>query len=90
MSNTSSETFAAAMHCLVKFDRRDNLGLINVPTLALAGEKDTNAPAPMMEKMASKIPGAEYICIPGAGHLANMEQPEKFNTIVKNFIEKTS
>jgi 3-oxoadipate enol-lactonase len=90
MSNTSSETFAAAMHCLVKFDRRDNLSLIKAPTLALAGEKDTNAPAPMMEKMASKIPGAEYICMPGAGHLANMEQPEKFNAIVKNFIEKTS
>ncbi len=90
MSNVATETFSAAMHCLVTFDRRDNLSLIKAPTLVLAGEKDTNAPAPMMEKMASKIPGAEYVCIQGAGHLANLEQPEKFDTIVKNFIEKTS
>ena len=87
MSKLSTETFRAAMHCLVTFDRRDNLGLITAPTLVIAGEKDTNAPAPMMAKMASKIPGSEYVCIQGAGHLSNLERPEEFDEIVKNFIE---
>jgi len=88
MSKVSIETFKASMECLVTFDRRDNLSLITAPTLVLAGEKDTNAPAPMMEKMASKIPGSEYICIPGVGHLANLERPKEFDTIVRKFIEK--
>ena len=90
MSNLSKETYVASMHCLVTFDRRDNLGLINLPTLLIAGEKDKNAPAPMMEKMGTKISNAEYVCIPGAGHLANMERPEQFNNIIYNFIANIS
>ena len=89
MSKVTSETFKASMECLVTFDRRDNLGLITAPTLLLAGENDTNASAPMMEKMAAKIPGAEYICMPVVGHLSNMEQPAEFDRIVREFIEKT-
>ncbi len=87
MSKVSIETFTASIHCLVKFDRRDNLGSIKIPTLLIAGEKDTNAPAPMMEKMASKIPGSTYMCMAGTGHLSNMEKPEKFDLILKNFIQ---
>ena len=71
---------------IVGFDRREALGRIAVPTLVLAGARDTNAPAPMMEKMASKIPGARYVCLAGAGHLANLEQPAAFNEIVMKFL----
>ena len=63
-------------------------GLFFCSSHLIAGEKDTNAPAPMMEKMASKIPGATYICMAGTGHLSNMEKPEKFDLILKNFIQK--
>ena len=90
MSNLSKETYVASMHCLVTFDRRDNLSLINLPTLLIAGEKDKNAPAPVMEKMGTKISNAEYVCISGAGHLANMERPKKFNNIIYNFIANIS
>jgi 3-oxoadipate enol-lactonase len=86
MSRVSPETYRASMLCIVGFDRRDALGRIAVPTLVLAGERDTNAPAPMMEKMASKIPGARYVCLKGAGHLANLEQPAAFNEIVMKFL----
>ena len=89
MSQVRPETFAASMHCLVEFDRRDNLGLIKIPTLLISGEKDTNAPAPMMKKMASKIPGSTYVCMTGTGHLSNMEKPEEFNLILRNFIQST-
>jgi 3-oxoadipate enol-lactonase len=75
------------MHCLVEFDRRDNLGLIKIPTLLISGEKDTNAPAPMMEKMASKIPDSTYVCMTGTGHLSNMENPEEFNLVLREFIQ---
>ena len=88
MSTVSSETYCSAMRCLVTFDRRDALANYRMPILVLAGEVDENAPAPMMEKMASKIPGAEYICIPGVGHLANMEQPVTFNNVIAEFLLK--
>ncbi|HVO15890.1 MAG TPA: alpha/beta fold hydrolase [Alphaproteobacteria bacterium] len=86
MSRVAPATYRASMLCIVGFDRREALGRIAVPTLVLAGSRDTNAPAPMMEKMASKIPGARYVCLEGAGHLANLEQPAAFNEIVLKFL----
>jgi pimeloyl-ACP methyl ester carboxylesterase len=77
------------MQCLVTFDRRDALTGISVPTLVLAGERDENAPADMMERMAAKIPGARFQVIPGAGHLAHFEQPMAFREALDGFLEKT-
>ncbi|MDA9008734.1 alpha/beta hydrolase [Alphaproteobacteria bacterium] len=87
MSTCPSETYRASMKAIVQFDMRYDLQAILVPTLVLAGEKDTNAPAPMMEKMAAKIPGAKYTVLPGAGHLSNLEQPDAFNAALKVFLE---
>jgi len=90
MGRVPGDTYRAAMHCLVTFDRRDNLGKITAPTLLIAGEKDNNAPPKVMEKMAGYIPGAEYVCISGAGHLANLERPTEFNNIVSQFLARHS
>ena len=72
MSRVPSDSYVAAVKCLVEFEGRDHLPFIGVPTLVLAGENDSNAPVSMMEKMAKKIPGAEFLTIPNAGHLAPM------------------
>jgi pimeloyl-ACP methyl ester carboxylesterase len=58
---------------------------INVPCLVLVGENDT----PFLgasDYMAAKIPGAIKVVIPGAGHAANIDQPEAFNDAVVNFL----
>jgi 3-oxoadipate enol-lactonase len=38
--------------------------------------------------MAARIPGAELVEIPGAGHLSNLEQPERFNAALSAFLER--
>lgn len=88
MSHVPPETYRTTMQTLVTFDRRDVLPKIGVPTLVLAGEKDSNAAPAMMEKMAAKIPGAVFECLPGAGHLANVERPAAFNHVLLDFLEK--
>jgi pimeloyl-ACP methyl ester carboxylesterase len=35
-----------------------------------------------MERMAAKIRGARYVCLPGVGHLPNLEAPAAFNAAV--------
>ena len=82
MASTPASTYRAAVRCLVTFDERANLPNIRVPVLCLAGEHDRNAPPPMMERMAAKIPGARYVCLPGVGHLPNLEAPAAFNAAV--------
>jgi pimeloyl-ACP methyl ester carboxylesterase len=36
--------------------------------------------------MAAKIPGAKKAVIAGAGHSANIDQPEAFNATLLNFL----
>ncbi|MFT5114014.1 MAG: 3-oxoadipate enol-lactonase [Parasphingorhabdus sp.] len=86
MSAVPESVYADMMKCLVTFERRRDLGNIACPTLVLAGDKDTNAPAAMMKKMADRIPGAQFACVDDAGHLINLEQPDQFNRIVESFL----
>lgn len=87
MANMSADTYRAAVECIVTFEQRANLPGIAVPTLALAGANDTNAPAPMMEKMAAKIRGCRYVCLPDLGHLANLEDPPAFDAALTAFLD---
>ena len=86
MSAVPAETYRAAVRCLVGFDERANLGKIAVPVLCLAGDKDPNAPAAVVERMAGKIPGARYICLAGVGHLPNLEASAAFDAAILSFL----
>jgi len=90
MAGVAEATYRANMELLVRFDLRKKLGDIRVPTLLIAGGRDTNAPPAVMEKMGSFIPGARYECIRSAGHLINLEQPAAFNTLLRNFLQSVT
>ena len=63
----------------------ESLPGIRVPSLILVGADDT----PFLqsaEVMAAKIPGAQKVVIPGAGHVANIDQPQAFNAAVSAFL----
>lgn len=86
MGSVPASTYRAAVRCLVNFDERANLADIRVPVLCLAGENDRTAPAAMMERMAAKIPGARYRCLPRVGHLLNVEDPQGFDQATIGFL----
>lgn len=90
MGATPELTYVAAVRCLVHFDERANLGNIRCPVLCLVGEHDRNAPPAMMQRMAAKIPGAQFICLPGVGHLPNLEAPQAFDRAVLDFLALSS
>ncbi|MGY3622595.1 alpha/beta fold hydrolase [Bradyrhizobium sp. USDA 10063] len=86
MASVPEATYRAMVRALVGFDLRHALKNIRIPTLVLSGSKDNNAPAPMMAKMATYVPSASYVEIEGAGHLVNLEQPDKFNAVLGEFL----
>lgn len=88
MSGLSPETYRKAVALLTTFDRRAELKKIAVPTLVVSGSDDRTAPPRMMERMAGEIPGAEYVNLPGCGHLGPMDQPGPFNDAVFSFLQK--
>ena len=88
MARVPEASYRAALSAIVSFNRLDNLANIQVPTLCVAGEHDKNASPGVMQRMAAKISGAQYLCLPGAGHRANMEQPVAFNAAVLAFLNQ--
>jgi pimeloyl-ACP methyl ester carboxylesterase len=88
MAAVPTATYRAAVKCLAGFDERANLGAIRVPVLCLAGEHDDNAPPAMMERMAARIPAARYVCLPGVGHLPNLEKQPSFDAAVLGFLRE--
>jgi pimeloyl-ACP methyl ester carboxylesterase len=79
----------AARGMLAQRDARviNSLPDIKVPSLVVVGADDTNFLV-AADYMAKKIPNAEKIVIPGAGHAANIDKPKAFNAAVLDFLKK--
>ncbi len=67
----------------------NSLADVKVPTLVLVGADDKPFIA-ATDYMASKIPNATKVVIEGAGHAANIDQPEAFNAAVDDFLSSNS
>ena len=50
-------------------------------TLFVAGERDGGVPPEVMREMAAAVPGAAFGVVPGAAHIANMENARAFDTL---------
>ena len=88
MGQVPEATYRVALPANAGFDRRAALAAIAVPTLLLAAEHDRTAPPEVMQRMATRVPGGEYHCLTGAGHIANVEAPAAFNAAVVSFLER--
>ena len=76
-----------AMLRLAEEPMMSELDSIGCPTLVLAGEHDPYCPPRASEMIATAIPSAQLIVIPGAGHCLHWELPEKTNTLILEFIK---
>jgi pimeloyl-ACP methyl ester carboxylesterase len=67
------------------YDLGDQLAALTVPTLLIAGDEDERCLEPaLMLKRA--IPSAGLVMLPKTGHTCNLEEPELFNRIVRDFL----
>ncbi|MBV8821528.1 MAG: alpha/beta hydrolase [Ktedonobacteraceae bacterium] len=64
------------------------LSQIHLPTLVIWGEGDKILPLALGEQMATLIPNAQLAVIKQGSHNGHEEQPEKFNFIIEDFIQK--
>ena len=90
MAQVPEATYRAALQAIVAFDRRAALATLGVPTLCLAAEHDRTAPPDVMQRMSQRLPLGDYACIPGAGHLANVENSAAFSQAVIEFLNRHS
>jgi pimeloyl-ACP methyl ester carboxylesterase len=88
MSRLHKESYIKSIEASVNMDVRSDLGNIRVPTLVVVGSADRLTTVDMAQSIAGDIPGAELSVIDGAGHLVNIEEPEQFNSIVIDFLNR--
>lgn len=82
------DSYLKSIEASVTQDRAAPLERISVPTLVIASDEDRLYPPALARAMARRIPGAELVEIQGAGHLSNLEQPERFNDAVLAFLAR--
>ncbi|HEX7102267.1 MAG TPA: alpha/beta hydrolase, partial [Nitrolancea sp.] len=66
----------------------NRLDQISVPVLVVTGSIDMPDIDSIAKRLARGLPNVDCIDVPDTAHLLNMEQPERFNEIVREFLRK--
>lgn len=84
---TSPQGAAAALRGMaLRPDARDILSRFGGPLLVVVGAEDALTPPDKARAMAALVPKATLVEIAGAGHLSNLEAPERFNQALADFL----
>lgn len=88
---TRPASIAAALRGMAaRGDATDLLPRISVPTLVVCGAEDLISPVSEVREMTARIPGAQFVEIADAGHMAPLEQPETVTQALHEFLAGTS
>lgn len=68
----------------------ERLGEVRVPTLVIAGQRDTPLMRATSARAAAGIPSAELVVIAGADHLPQMIAPEEFREALDVLLERVA
>lgn len=80
--------YVANCRGIIEYDIIDQLKNITCPTLAITGESDPSTPQKDHELIVSKIPNATLAVVKNASHTVSEEQPEEFNRLTLEYLQK--
>jgi pimeloyl-ACP methyl ester carboxylesterase len=86
--NPASGIIVDLMAMAQRPDSSPLLSNISCPTLVIVGEDDVATPPAEAHYIKDRIPSAELVVLPQAGHLSNLEQPQGFNQALISFFKK--
>lgn len=89
MVDTAPEALVGALAGMR--DRKDYLPELSryaLPALVIGGELDICIPPDNARETARRLPRAQLVIIPGAGHMANMEAPLAVNSAMISFLKE--
>lgn len=80
------ESYLKTVAASVAQDLAAPLERIAAPTLVIASDEDPLYPPGIARDMVARISGARLVLLPG-GHVSNLEQPQRFNAAVLEFLQ---
>ncbi|HMD54466.1 MAG TPA: alpha/beta fold hydrolase [Phycisphaerae bacterium] len=81
---------AAQLAMAARRDQTDLLSQLHVPVLIIVGAEDVITPPSIAADMKAKIPSARLVEIPGAGHMSNLQSPERVSEAMLEFLNSLS
>lgn len=83
----------SALGLALSYDARPfmhDLEPIRSPVLVVAGARDAAVPLSSVRNVYERLPNAEMVILPRAGHLVQEDEPERFNNLVLDFLSRTA
>lgn len=84
---TDQGVMAHRFQMVEQVDFHDRLARLRVPTLLMAGDRDTLVSANGIKEVARQIPHSVAVQLPGCGHLAFVTHPERVAAEVRAFLD---
>jgi len=81
------QAYQEAMRAMIGWSVTDKLGSIQCPTLVITADQDYS-PVSLKEAYTKLMPNAQLVVIPDAHHATPVEQPERFNATLMDFLAK--
>ncbi|MCG6909716.1 MAG: alpha/beta fold hydrolase [Deltaproteobacteria bacterium] len=85
---TPVDGFIGCGHAILDLNYVDRLATIDLDTLIIVGEDDPGTPVAAAEAIHAEIRGAELVVLPSAAHLCNIEQADRFNRALMDFLDR--
>ena len=76
-----------ALLAMMNWSGYENLKNIHNETLIIWGDKDISYNFEQVETLKKNIPNSDLIIFKGCSHNVHLEEPEKFNNTIKNFLK---
>ena len=87
ISDTPVEVIAEFAPALLRHDQAASIpALSGLPVLVVCGSADRITPTGRSRAIADSLPGADFVIVPGAGHMAMMESPDVVNEALRTLL----
>ncbi|MFV8829447.1 alpha/beta fold hydrolase [Alkalihalobacterium sp. APHAB7] len=86
--NPKPNSYQKSMEACLAIDNRKLLPQIKVPTLVIGCQYDTVVPLWVQIMMHESIPHSELVIFRNVGHIAKLEDTERFNHTLRTFLNK--
>jgi pimeloyl-ACP methyl ester carboxylesterase len=73
---------------MMNYDGLPVLDRIEIPTLVIAGEKDSVTPKKFQDILHKRIKGSQYLLVPYGSHCTQLDLPELVNLRIEKFLKE--
>lgn len=80
------DAFIRTFESMMNYDGRPVLERISVPTLIIAGKKDSVTPPEHQEDIHKRVKNSQYLVVPYGSHCTQLDMPDFVNLAIEKFL----